>query len=205
MIRVDLPEESVAMLREVLLHSLSELRMETAYAFQKELRENLRKRAELLEKLLQQIEKELGREGQEVVSVDRLRRVRILKGLTDWELSIVAQYFQQETLPVNETLFEEGGKADRLYILEEGGVILQVGQGDPYPIHTPGEMIGWSFLVPPHRYTASAVTSAPCKFLVLKSPDFHYLVHREPRLGVKIMSNLNEVVASRLIQLRLRF
>jgi CRP-like cAMP-binding protein len=178
--------------------------METVYAFRKELREYLKKRGELLDRLLRQIEKELAKSGKEVVSVDRLRCVGILKGLTDWELSIVAQYFQQESLPAECVLFEEGGKADRLFILEEGAVSLQIGDGDPYPIHLPGEMIGWSFLVPPHRYTASAVTSAPCKLLVLKSPDFHYLVHREPRMGVKIMSNLSEVVANRLTQFRLR-
>ncbi len=189
---------------EILIHSLSELRMEMAYATRKELRDFLRKRGELLEGLIGQIERELAQGGREWVNIDRLRNVGILRGLTDWELNIVAQYFHQEALPAHTALFEEGGKADRLYILEEGAVSLQLGEGEIFPIQTPGELIGWSFLVPPYRYTASAVTVAPSKFLLLRSPDFHYLIHREPRMGVKIMANVAEVVARRLTHFRLR-
>jgi CRP/FNR family cyclic AMP-dependent transcriptional regulator len=202
--KLELAEGSAEMLREVLIHSLSELRMEMAYATRKELREFLKKRGELLEGLIRQIEVELAREGREWISIDRLRHVGILRGLTDWELNIAAQYFQHETLASHTALFEEGGKADRLYILEEGAVSLQLGEGEVFPIQTPGELIGWSFLVPPYRYTASAMTAAPSKFLVLRSPDFHYLIHREPRMGVKIMANVAEVVARRLTHFRLR-
>jgi hypothetical protein len=34
----------------------------------------------------------------------------------------------------------------------------------------------------------------------MKSPDFYYLIHKEPRMGVKVMSNLAQVVAGRLTQ-----
>jgi len=32
----------------------------------------------------------------------------------------------------------------------------------------------------------------------MKSPDFYYLIHKEPKMGVKVMDNLARVVASRL-------
>jgi hypothetical protein len=43
---------------------------------------------------------------------------------------------------------------------------------------------------------------APSKLLVIKSPDFYYLIHKEPKMGVKVMGNLAQVVAGRLSQLR---
>jgi len=46
--------------------------------------------------------------------------------------------------------------------------------------------------------TASVVTDAPCKLLVIKSPDFYDLIHKDPKIGLKIMDNLSTVVASRL-------
>ncbi len=34
--------------------------------------------------------------------------------------------------------------------------------------------------------------------LVIKSPDFYYLIHEEPKMGAKLMDNIAQVVASRL-------
>jgi hypothetical protein len=200
MVQVEFTEQKAELLREVLVNYLSDLRVEVAYTQRKELRDFLRKRGESLEELLQFIEKKLAEGGREMIGIDRLRKVDVLQSLTDWELKIVAQFLKEENVPEGITLFEEGQKADRLFILEEGEVAVQFPRGEPYNINGPGKILGWSFLVPPHRYTASAETKAPSKLLVMKSPDFYYLIHKEPRMGVKVMSNLAQVVAGRLTQ-----
>ncbi len=200
MVQVDLTEQKAELLREVLVNYLSDLRVEIAYTQRKELREFLRKRGESLEELLQFIEKKLAEGGRDMISIDRLRKVDVLQSLTDWELKIVAQFLKEENAPEGITLFEEGQKADRLFILEGGEISVQYPGAEPYIINGPGKILGWSFLVPPHRYTASAETNVPSKLLVMKSPDFYYLIHKEPRMGVKVMSNLAQVVAGRLTQ-----
>lgn len=202
MVQVELTEEMAEMMREVLVSHLSELRMEIAYTNRKEFREFLKKRAELLEGFLLGLERKLAAGGREMINIDQLRNVDIFQGLTDWELKIVSQFFQEENVTEGVTLFQEGERADRLFILEEGAVSLTLEEGEQYSVTTPGKIIGWSFLVPPNRYTASAVTTAPSKLLVIKSPDFYYLIHKEPRMGVKVMENLAQVVASRLYQIR---
>lgn len=200
MVQVDLTEQKAELLREVLVHYLSDLRIEIAYTQRKELREFLRKRGDTLEGLVQSLEKKLAEGGRGMVSVDRLRKVDVLQGLTDWELQIVAQFLKEENFPEGVTLFEEGQKADRLFILEEGEVSLQFSRGEPYNLSGSGKILGWSFLVPPHLYTASAETQSASRVLVMKSPDFYYIIHKEPRMGVKVMSNLTQIVASRLTQ-----
>jgi CRP/FNR family cyclic AMP-dependent transcriptional regulator len=202
MVQIELTEEMAEIWREVLLSYLSELRVEMAYTPRKEFREFLRKRGELLEQSLTHLEKELAAGGREMVSRDKLRMVDIFQGLTDWELKIVSQFFQEERMEEGVTLFQEGERADRLFILEEGAVSIRLDEGEKYEIYTPGRIVGWSFLVPPNRYTASAVTMKPSKLLVIKSPDFHYLIHKEPKMGVKVMENLARVVAGRLSQFR---
>jgi hypothetical protein len=47
------------------------------------------------------------------------------------------------------------------------------------------------FLGPPVSFTA------PSKRLVIKSPDFYYLIHQEPKMAMKGMNNLAQVMASR--------
>ena len=202
MVLIELTEEMAEMMREVLVSHLSELRMEIAYTNRKEFREYLKGRAELLEGFLQGLEKKLAAGGREMINIDKLRNVDIFQGLTDWELKIVSQFFQEESIKEGVTLFQEGERADRLFILEEGAISLMFKEGEQYRVATPGKIIGWSFLVPPNRYTASAVTTAPSKLLVIKSPDFYYLIHKELRMGVKVMENLAQVVAGRLSRIR---
>ncbi len=200
MVQVELSEQKAELLREVLVSSVSNLRVEIAYSQRKEFRDFLKKRGDQLEELLQVLEKKLAQAGRSTVNIDRLRKADVLQGLTDWELKVIAQFFREETVDGGVTLFEEGQKADRLFILEEGEISVQIPNGESYQIHSPGKIIGWSFLIPPNRYTASGSTMAPSKLLVIDSPDFYYLIYKEPRMGVKVMANLAEVVAGRLTQ-----
>jgi CRP/FNR family cyclic AMP-dependent transcriptional regulator len=133
-----------------------------------------------------------------MVQIKRLKNVEIFLGLTDEELRMAARFCQEEGSPDGATLCQEGDRADKLFILEEGAVSIRFAKGADYAIRTPGKILGWSFLVPPNRYTASVVTIAPSRLLVIKSPDFYDLVHKETKMGIKIMDNLAQVVSSRL-------
>jgi CRP/FNR family cyclic AMP-dependent transcriptional regulator len=133
-----------------------------------------------------------------MVSIEKLRNVDIFQGLNDDELRIVARFCVEENAPEGTTLCAEGARADKLFILQEGAVSIRFKKGVNYSIQTPGKILGWSFLVPPNRYTASVVTIAPSRLVVIKSPDFYNLVHQDPKMGLKIMNNLAQVVASRL-------
>lgn len=132
------------------------------------------------------------------MNLGRFKNVDIFQGLTDEELTIAAQFCQEESVPEGITLCEEGARADKLFILEQGAVSIRFKKGAHYAIQSPGKILGWSFLVPPNRYTASAVTISPSKLLVIKSPDFYDLIHNDKEMGLKIMDNLAQVVASRL-------
>src|SRR5271157_5691743 len=133
-----------------------------------------------------------------MIKVERLRNVDIFQGLSDEELKVAARFCQEEAVPQGVTLCEEGARADKLFILEEGSVSMRLTSGSHYGIRTPGKILGWSFLVPPNRYTATAVTDGPCKLLVIKSPDFYDLIHKDAKVGLMLMDNLSKIVASRL-------
>jgi CRP-like cAMP-binding protein len=133
-----------------------------------------------------------------MTAIERLRNVEILDGLKDEELAMVSRFCQEETVPEGFMLCEEGAKATKLFILEEGAISIRFKKGVNFAVQSPGKILGWSFLVPPNRYTASAITIRPSKLLVIKSPDFYVLVNQDPKMGVKIMNNLAKIVASRM-------
>lgn len=198
MIRIELNPSEAELLREILANHHSEMRLETAHTHRKDFREFLKKRYEFLETFLNRLDKEMATSGRQMVSIDRLRTVEIFQGLSDGDLRVVSQFVQEEQAGEGVTLCREGEPADRLFILEGGTVSIRSQKGEQTEIKETGKILGWSFLVAPNRYTATVATLGSCKLLVIKSPDFYYLIHKEPKLGVNIMDNLAQVVASRL-------
>jgi CRP-like cAMP-binding protein len=198
MAQIELTQIEIEMLREILRKQLSELALETAFTHRKDFHEFLKRRKEFMEGFVGRLERELASGRREVVKIDRLKKVDILEGLAEEELQSIAQYFEEENVAAGVPLCEEGTDADRLYVLEQGRVSISSKKGGQYDIDIPGKIVGWSFLVPPFLYTASAVAKTPSKVLVIKSPDFYYIIHKEPKMGMKVINNLAQVIASRL-------
>ena len=134
-----------------------------------------------------------------LISADRLRKVDFLQGLAEGELRSITHFFEEENVGVGVTLCQEGARAERLYVLEQGRISIISKNSRQYHIDTPGKTVGWSFLVPPFLYTASAVTTAPSKLLVIKSRDFYDFIHNDSQMELKVLSNMTQVIASRLV------
>jgi len=194
--QIEFTRGEIDLLREILQRYLSEVIMEIAHSDRRDFREFLNRRREFMEDCIRRLDRELPAK-RELIGVDRLRKVEILQGLTEGELQNMAWFFQEENLPEGVSLCQEGARAEQLYILEQGSVRIYSEHLGQLNVDTPGKIVGWSFLVPPYCYTASAQTTRPSRFLIIKSPDFYYLIHKEPKLGVKIMGNLAQIMASR--------
>ena len=198
MAQIELTQVEVEMLREILRRQISEITLEAAFTHRKDIYEFLKRRKEFIENLVGRLEREFASGKREVVRIDRLKKVDILQGLSESELESITQYFEEENFGAGVTLCEEGTHADRLYVLEQGKVSIHSKKRGQYDLDMPGKVVGWSFLVPPFLYTASAVTKTPCKVLMITSPDFYYVIHQEPKVGMKVINNLAQVIASRL-------
>lgn len=134
-----------------------------------------------------------------LISTDRLRKVDFLQGLSEGELQSIAHFFEEENVGAGVSLCQEGARAERLYVLEQGRISIISKNSRQYHIDKPGKTVGWSFLIPPFLYTASAVTMAPSKLLVIKNRDFYNFIHNDSQIEVKVLSNMTQVIASRLV------
>ncbi len=114
-----------------------------------------------------------------------------------------------------EVLFRQGDPAAYLYAVLEGEVELQVSLSDPDPagdksragagaralvVETigPGEDLGWSALVSPYQWSATARARGACRCLVLSAPEFRVMMDEDPELGYAVSKGLNEVISRRL-------
>ncbi len=133
--------------------------------------------------------------------VECLRAFRLLEGLDEAELQMVADLASEACYPAGTLLTEEGAAAERLYLLLAGRAEVKVrladgGEGVLDEVHG-GEVLGWSAVMPPYRYTATAVATEEVRALVLLSAALRQLFETHHHLGYCVVRNAGEIVARR--------
>ena len=112
------------------------------------------------------------------------------------------------SMPAKHRIFEEGGTADRFWLIEAGQVALDLhvpGHG-PVIIETlgRGDVIGWSWLFPPFEWLLGAVTMQPTQAFELNGRVVRSMCDADPVLGHEITRRLITVVVHRLQATRIR-
>lgn len=141
-----------------------------------------------------------------MVSTDDLTACELFGGLTPDELAQIAAIAQKQTYEPGELICVEQERADRLFILDQGRVQLNIhlrsslepdGEVTLEEVQ-PGCVFGWSSLVKQRRFTASARALEPVSVIVVGADDLNELFDRNAHIGFVVVKQLAEVIASRL-------
>lgn len=107
-----------------------------------------------------------------------------------------------------EVLTREGEPNDNVGIVLRGriGLRLRVPERGTLTILTvePGDVVGWSALVPPHRASSTAVALVPSELVLFDGAALREALGRDPRLAAEIYPLLLNAVARRLEGTRLQ-
>lgn len=129
----------------------------------------------------------------------------LLDGLTADESAEIKALGARLSLAAGDTLFRLGSEADRLFVVERGRVALSlpmhVGRNEEEVLveeRLPGQAVGWSALVPPHRFTLTATAQLETEVLALPREALlaHFAAH--PRVGYVVTRNVAAVTGQRL-------
>lgn len=153
----------------------------------------------------------LKRKGEtKMVSAEVLKEFGLFEGLDDSELAKIAGVCTECTLNEGDLCFVQGRKATELHLCRSGKVDVLVRVYEPWGIEItihkvkPGETFGWSALVEPNVYTASAKCGGHVETLCIKGLDLLNLFDENPHMGYMVMRNLSALVSSRLSETRER-
>ena len=128
----------------------------------------------------------------------------LFRNLPEELLNKIAALGEEVTFSKGDHIFREGEQADKLHFLLEGKLVLKVkltSRPESVTVSAVGqkyESFGWSGIVPPYHYTASAICETECKVLTLPGDEFMKLLEKNPVAGFIVMQRLTELVASRL-------
>ena len=137
-----------------------------------------------------------------MVAPSTLTRVSLFQDLDEKHLNLVAEQFSKESFAAGETVFEQGDRAERVYVVASGKVVIRF---KPYDgdlldvseIEKDG-IFGWSAVLGRKRYTSSACCLEDTEAFWIDGDVLRELAENHPETGVIILERLAEVIAQRL-------
>ena len=105
-----------------------------------------------------------------------------------------------------ESILKEGDSADKFYLIRSGKVAICIEEPREITIQTihEGDILGWSWLVPPYRYRFSAKAAENTRALALDGKCLREKCEKNSELGYELMKRLVNVFAERLEATRLQ-
>ncbi len=153
---------------------------------------------------------------------DMLRPFPFFEIFEEPHLAYLASKSQLATVDTGERLLEEGQPAERFYVLISGKIELSFRQTGlaagrsslPHPpgeehvhlrfINDPGYPFGWSSMVAPFRYRATATALEPSEVVFMERAMLEAYAEHDPAFGLVLMSRVLRVVGRRLRETRVR-
>jgi len=120
----------------------------------------------------------------------------------------LAHAAQRVDFPAGSAVFAEGGPADRFWLIHDGHVQLDLHLAGPGSVIietlSAGEVLGWSWLFPPHRWQFGATAVEPTVAVEFDGAAVLGLLDADPALGYELMRRFTCVVVHRLQATRVR-
>ncbi|MCX5787877.1 MAG: cyclic nucleotide-binding domain-containing protein [Elusimicrobia bacterium] len=125
-----------------------------------------------------------------------------LSGLSEKTLQILSQCAQEQRFAENAHLLRTGEPADRFFVLREGRVSieLEAGHKKMTTIQTldAGSLLGWSWLMAPHRWHFSAQATTPVVAYCFDAKVVRERMEQDHDFGYEILNCIARLMAQRL-------
>jgi len=104
--------------------------------------------------------------------------------------------------PKGHVIFREGEEANRFYVIREGKVVLEAFhlERGSIPLQTleEGQVLGWSWLVPPYRWRFDARCETDVRAFALDGACLRGKCAEHPRLGFELLKRFAMLMDQRL-------
>ena len=123
-------------------------------------------------------------------------------GLNDEFMDLVLGCASNVRFPKDAYLFREGQAANTFYLVREGNVSLEIyaPQRKPIVVATVGvgEVLGWSWLLPPYEWKFNAHATADTRAIALDGKCLREKCEKNHDLGYEFLKRFAQIVVNRL-------
>ena len=142
-----------------------------------------------------------------VLSIENVvRNHPFLEGMSPHQHRILSDCALQTRFDKDEILFREGDPANRFYLIQKGSVALESNTKDRGNIRIQtigsGEVLGWSWLIPPYFWHFDARALEPTEAVFLYGPPLRDECEADHDLGYELFKRISQVMLRRLLATR---
>lgn len=129
-------------------------------------------------------------------------RTGVFGAMTEEHRELLMSVAREVSFGMGDRIFDEGGQADRFWIIHTGTVALD--------LHVPGrraaiietlgagKLLGWSWLVPPHHWHLGAEAASPVRAYEFDAATVRAMCAKDPVLDHELCTYVVGVLARRL-------
>jgi CRP-like cAMP-binding protein len=131
-----------------------------------------------------------------------LTRHEFFRGLEPRDVEFLAVHAIPRNLEPGEILFEHGQQADRFYLIREGRITVGVPaiEGPSLEVQTlgAGEILGWSWLIPPYRWNFRGQVVEAAEVVAFDGKAILERCETDPAFGYPLMKRFSSLMSERL-------
>lgn len=124
------------------------------------------------------------------------------KGMKKEHLDLFSSKVSKDTFKANEYVFKEKEKASNLFLVLKGKVSIEAisPEGIPFSIQIlkQGDILGWSWMIPPYEWRFSARAMENTELLVIDGEFIRKKSEKDHDLGYEIYKRLAGIFVQRL-------
>lgn len=139
-----------------------------------------------------------------MITQESLAEFELFRNIPADVLKQVAEISEEVFVAKDGYVFREGERADKLHLLVKGSIALRVKlTSRPEAVTVsivarPHQTLGWSGVVSPNHYTASAFCEEDSMLVAIPAEKFMKVLEANPDSGLKIMLRVTEIISDRL-------
>jgi CRP/FNR family cyclic AMP-dependent transcriptional regulator len=120
----------------------------------------------------------------------------------------LAEHAKVRGLEESEVMFHFGERAGRFYLIVAGHVAVEIAaiEGPSLQLQDlgPGMVLGWSWLIPPHRWAFQARAKTPVEVIEFDGDAVLAHCEAEPAFGYALLKRFSALMSERLHRARQR-
>lgn len=139
-----------------------------------------------------------------MVDANQILNVELFDGLTEEQRTSIANLAEEHQFSEGASVFREGTRAEHIFVLLEGKVTIRIHlTSRPETltvsvINQPYQSFGWSGIVSPHFFTASAYCESDCRLFTIPGKELMEIFKNNPETGFLVMCRISEMISNRL-------
>lgn len=132
------------------------------------------------------------------VDPNTLLDISLFEGMDQDGLEKISGLMTMAEIQEGEALTRKGDTAHSFYIILSGNYMVSFDMGRAFTLHLKGQIIGWSSVVSPFKYTGTAVALTRGEVLCLSSEALRQLLQEDARISERLMLKISAIVSERM-------